>query len=223
MIIITGASKGIGLYLFNHFRSSGKEVIGTYNSSKSGDNMYKVNISNAQEVEAFANQVKDKLVNIVLINCAGANYSAFAHKADLKKWSELIHVNLIGTFYMINAILPLMRHQNYGRIINFSSVVAQVGVPGTSAYAASKAGLWGLTKAISSENASKGITINNLNLGYFKIGMINEVPSEIQNTIKNNIPIKDFGDPHEILRAVEYLISSNYITGTSLDLNGGLI
>jgi acetoacetyl-CoA reductase/3-oxoacyl-[acyl-carrier protein] reductase len=116
-----------------------------------------------------------------------------------------------------------MREQQYGRIINMSSVVAQTGIPGTSAYAASKSGLWGMTKALSVENATKGITINTLNLGYYEIGMIDEVSQEMQNIIKDKIPQKKFGDPSNILNAAKFLINSPYITGTNIDINGGLI
>jgi acetoacetyl-CoA reductase/3-oxoacyl-[acyl-carrier protein] reductase len=89
-------------------------------------------------------------------------------------------------------------------------------------YAASKAGLWGMTRSIAVENASKGITINNLNLGYFDIGMISEVSKEYQEIVKQKIPTKKFGDPQNILNAVRFIIDSDYLNGTSLDVNGGL-
>lgn len=225
MIIITGASKGIGLYLMQKLLKEKYEVLGIYNNTPPSYNidlMYKVDITNNLQINDFANKISTNLYKIILINCAGSNYNAFAHKADPQKWANLINVNLVGTFNIIHAFLPLMREQNYGRIINFSSIVAQIGVPGTSAYAASKAGLWGMTKAISAENASKGITINNLNLGYFQIGMIDKVPNEFKSKLINRIPIQDLGNPKDILIAVEYLINSSYITGTSIDINGGL-
>ncbi|MBB5622329.1 acetoacetyl-CoA reductase/3-oxoacyl-[acyl-carrier protein] reductase [Pedobacter cryoconitis] len=225
MIIITGASRGIGFFLLDKFIALKQDVIGLYNNSipdVHAEYMRKVDISKPDEVQAFAESIKDSLDKVILINCAGANYSAFAHKADPLKWANLININLIGTFNVINVFLTGMREQGYGRIINLSSVVAQKGIPGTSAYAASKAGLWGMTKAISAENAGKGITINNLNLGYFQIGMIDEVPVNMQEAIKGNIPVNKFGSPDEILKAVQYLISTDYVTGTSLDINGGL-
>lgn len=225
MIIITGASRGIGFFLLDKFINLKQDVIGLYNNSipdVHAEYMHKVDISQPDKVRHFAESIKDSLDNVILINCAGANYSAFAHKADPLKWADLININLIGTFNVINVFLSGMREQGYGRIINLSSVVAQKGIPGTSAYAASKAGLWGMTKAISAENAGKGITINNLNLGYFQIGMIDEVPVNMQEVIRGNIPVNKFGSPDEILKAVQYLISTDYVTGTSLDINGGL-
>ena len=130
--------------------------------------------------------------------------------------------NLVGTYNMIRAALPVMREKLYGRIINFSSVVAETGIPGTSAYAASKSGLWGMTRSMAVENASKGITINNLNLGYFEIGMITEVSAEYQDLVRKKIPTGKFGDPGNIFNAIKFICDSEYINGTSLDINGGI-
>jgi NAD(P)-dependent dehydrogenase (short-subunit alcohol dehydrogenase family) len=226
MKIITGASRGIGKYLFEKFQNEGEVVYGTYLTtepdSKNSDFISKVDISNHSEVLAWINSIKFT-EKIELINCAATNYSVFAHKADPVKWKNAIEVNLIGTFNVINAILPEMRKNNYGRIINFSSVVAKMGVPGTSAYASSKAALWGLSKSIAVENATKGITINSLNLGYFNIGMISDVPPEVQEIIKGKIPVNSFGDPINIYNAIKFIISSDYINGASIDINGCII
>ncbi len=226
MVIITGASRGIGKYLLDHFTKQGEKVIGTYNLT-SPDNIdqgkfFKVDITDNEQVQSWFQKIKPDLDHIILINAAGSNYTAFAHKADVHLWKKTIDTNLVGTFNVIQQFLPVMREQNYGRIINLASIVAQMGIPGTSAYAASKAGLWGMTRAVAVENASKGITINNLNLGYFNIGMINEVKPEFQEIIKAKIPSGQFGDPGNILNAVKFLIDSPYHTGTSIDINGGL-
>ena len=226
MVIITGASGGIGSFLMNEFIKNSVEVRGLYNGTEPSLNkelMYKADITETKEISEFIEKIGVDLKNVILINCAGSNYNAFAHKADPVRWASLIQVNLIGTFNMINALLPTMRDQNYGRIINIASVVAQKAVAGTSAYAASKSGLWGMTKAIAAENASKGITINNLNLGYFHIGMIDDIPEPLQEQIKSTIPTRDFGNPKDILNSINYLIETDYITGTSIDVNGGLV
>lgn len=227
MIIITGASKGIGNYLFEKYKKNGIKVLGTFNStlidSKNEDLLYKVDISNFTEVNSWISQIEDKLDKIVLINCAGINYNSFAHKAAIDKWEQVIKVNLVGTFNVIRCLLPIMRKHHYGRIINFSSVTAQMGTPGISAYAASKSGLWGLTKSLSVENGSKGVTINNVNLGYADIGMgINDVPMEYAEIVKRKIPSKEFCSPEDIYNTVEYLINTKYINGSSIDLNGGI-
>lgn len=225
-ILITGASRGIGLFLMQRFIEEGQIVKGTYNSTEPPaqvrNRCTKIDITNHEQVEAWVTNSVNSDDQIVLINCAGGNYNAVAHKADISRWKNLIDVNLVGTFSAINAVLPFMREKNWGRIINFSSIVAQKGIAGTSAYAASKAGMWGMTKAIAAENAKKGITINSLNLGYFDIGMITDVPEEILAGIVKTIPLQSLGNPENLLNAVRFLINSDYTTGTSIDINGGL-
>jgi len=225
MILITGASSGIGEFLFEKFYNSGEKVLGADlnmpSSKKYKDQFTLVDVSNYESVVNWVSALpKDS--EIILINCAGINYNTFAHKAEIDRWKKIIDVNLTGTFNVIRATLPLMRDNNYGRIINLSSVVSQTGVVGTSAYAASKAGLSGLVKAISKENASKGITINNLNLGYFDLGIIREVSTEMRDKLKEKIPNKEFGHPINIYNSILTLIDSPYINGTSIDINGGL-
>lgn len=227
MFIITGASRGIGKYLCERFTCDGELVIGTFNRTQPAsidpENMFRIDITDHQQITNWISTIRNRLSRIVLLNCAGTNYNAMAHKVDMAKWADVIQVNLIGTFQVINAVLPIMREQNWGRIINFASVVAQMGVPGTSAYSASKSALWGMTRAIAAENAKKGISINSLNLGYFDIGMITEVPSEMKSVIKSKLPTGNFGDPENIYNAVKFIISSDYINGTSVDINAGLV
>ena len=226
MVIITGASRGIGKYLFDKFFESNEMVYGTYNSTYPETDKIefftKVDISDYSDVSKWIEDIRSKITKLTLINCAGNNYNSFGHKANIDNWKQVINVNLIGTFNVIREVLPVMREEGYGRIINFSSIVAQMGIPGTSAYAASKAGLWGITKSIAVENAAKGITINNLNLGYFDIGMIKDVPEKFQAIIKEKIPTGNFGNPKNIFNAVKFLIETDYINGTSIDINGAI-
>ena len=225
MIIITGITGGIGNFLFDKFSAGGEVITGTYHlnkpEGKKHDNTFALDITDHTAVEKFISTIKGK--DITLINCAGVSANAFAHKSSNEEWSNVINVNLIGTFNMIRAVLPVMREQNFGRIINLSSVVAQTGVMGTSAYAASKAGVNGMIKSIALENAQKGITINNINLGYFKVGMINTVPVEIQEKIKSKIATNEFGDPENIFNTIQYIRNTPYLNGACLDLNGGLV
>lgn len=228
MIIITGASRGIGRYLFDSFVKAGEEVVGTYLSTKpnfSKNNMFfQVDVANYCSVEQFFHKIKDNLNQITLINCAAISYNAFCHKANPVEWKKVIDINLIGTFHVIRAFLPTMREQEYGRIINFSSVVAQKGTLGASAYAASKSALWGLSKSLAHENGSKGITVNNINLGYTSLGMgIEQVPENYQRLIIQQIPVNRFCTPHEIFNTVNFIRNTPYINGISIDLNGGLV
>jgi NAD(P)-dependent dehydrogenase (short-subunit alcohol dehydrogenase family) len=226
MIIITGASKGIGKYLLEKYADNGRDVYGTFNSTAPIDtyaNRYqRVDVSSTDNIKNWFNNICSENENITIINAAGVNYNSFAHKSDLDKWKHVIEVNLFGTFSVIREILPRMRRQKYGRIINCSSIVAQLGIPGTSAYAASKSALWGLTKSLAVENASLGITINNLNLGYFDIGMGLELPEAYRTSIKTKIPTEEFGNPENIYNAIQFLRESDYVNGTSIDINAGL-
>ena len=225
-ILIAGASGGIGKFLANEFSKQGFAVYGTYNTHPPQRNltyqMDKVDITQEYEVEKWINDVADTLDELCFIYCVGLNYNCITHKTETDRWLEVIKANLIGAQFAVKHILPLMREKRYGRIILFSSVVPQIGVPGTSAYSASKAGLWGLTKTVAIENATYGITINTVNLGYFDIGMIKDVPTELLNKIINSIPMEKLGDPINILKTVEYLIATDYITGSQINLNGGL-
>jgi len=226
MKIITGVSGSIGKLLFEHYSKSGEVTYGTYNRNRpdldAEGRIFQVDISDFEQVSDFILKTESELSKICLINCASIVYDSFAHKSDPGQWKKVIDTNLIGTFHVIRRLLPHMREQNYGRIVNLSSVVAQIGAIGTSAYAASKAGLWGLSKSLAVENANKNILINSLNLGYMDTGMTERIPAELQLDTRNKIPLKKFGSPEEIIYAIDYLLASNYVTGTSIDINGGL-
>ena len=204
--LITGASRGIGQYLMQHFVSQGHTVIGVYNSTVPSaliENCYQVDLTNES-------------------NAAGITYNALAHKSDLEAWRKVIDTNVVALFNLTRLLLPLMRQDNYGRIISLSSVVAQMGVVGTSAYATSKSALWGMAKAVAAENAFKDITMNVINLGYFNIGMIDKVPTTMLAEIVSKIPAKRLGQPEEIVSTIEFMIKNSYLNGTAIDLNGGL-
>ncbi len=226
MIIITGASRGVGRFLFKEYELLGDNVYGTYNTSaplntKKNGKYSKVNVVNYTEVESWISEI-GIIKDVTLINCAGISYNAFTHKSDVEKWKNVIDVNLIGTYNVIRAVLVHMRENNFGRIINFSSVAAQKGTPGVSAYAASKSALWGLSKSIAVENASKGITINNINLGYSELGMIELVPEKFKEIIKSQIPSGEFCKKEDIFKCVEFIRKNDYLNGSSINLNGGI-
>ncbi len=226
-ILITGASRGIGLFLLKRFKMQGHQVYGTYSATKPDadvlEHFTQVDVANTDDVEQWIDASVSNEDDIVLINCAGTNYTSLARRADVDDWMALINVNLGGAFRTINAVLPKMYKKGFGRIVNFASIVAQRGVMGTSAYAASKSALWGMTKAIAVENGHKGITINNINLGYINAGMtFNDVPEKLREELIEQIPNHKLGDLEDVYRTVQYFIDTEYINGTSIDLNGGL-
>ena len=222
MIIVTGASRGIGEYIFNYYLRSGEEVVGTYNSTKPKANQERfvsLDITDESAVERFVNEVKPE--KIVLINAAGISLPSIAHKMDVEKFERTLQVNTVATFSLIRHLLPLMREQGYGRIINICSVVPQIGAAGNVAYAASKSALWGMSKVIAVENATKGITSNCLNVGYCTIGMAETIPAPVLEKIIESIPQKRLCQPYNITNAIDFLIASDYVTGAEIDINGG--
>ena len=226
MIVITGASRGIGKFLFNSFLNSTKEDIkAIYLKTKPLDNIekfYQLDLTNYEQVQFFVETYAEEMKNITLINCAANIQYSFTHKSDPLQWSGIIETNLIGSYNIIRALLPLMREQKFGRIINFSSVAAIKPSLGVSSYSASKSALWGLAKSIAIENASLNITINNINLGYSELGMIETVTDEFRKDIISQIPAGFLCPSEDILNTVNYLRNTRYINGSSIDLNGGL-
>jgi NAD(P)-dependent dehydrogenase (short-subunit alcohol dehydrogenase family) len=159
----------------------------------------------------------------VLVNLAGVSVDNIGHKVREADWDLVVDTNLKGTFLMSQALLTIMRNEGWGRIINVSSIVGQTAVPGTVAYSASKAGIFGLTRTLAVELAAKNVTVNALALGYFEVGMINAIKPEIQDQIKAKIPMRRFGDPRNVEQAVRFLIEADYITGAIININGGLL
>jgi len=158
--------------------------------------------------------------NITLINCIGiTDTHRFLH-SDPKEWAHVIEVNLIGTYNLLQAFIPVMT--SISRIVLLSSVVPQMGIIGTTAYSASKSALWGLVKSLSKELMEEGITINGINLGYTNMGMIKKVPADIIDEIESKTVTKSLGNKMDIVSGIEFFRNSPYVTGTFIDINGGL-
>lgn len=230
VIVIVGASGGLGNMLYNAFLRDGFDVVGHYNKNNNvidhDERWYNADLTKENEVQEMFSAINDKYNKIdVLINAAGVSLSSISWKTSVDDWKKTLDVNLTAPFLCIKEVLPLMRANNFGRIINLSSVVAQKGVAGTSSYAASKSGLFGMSRAISQEVGNKNITINNIALGYFNYGMINDVPKDMVDELINEIPKKRLGNSDDLITTIEFLIkdSAGYLTGQTINLNGGLI
>jgi acetoacetyl-CoA reductase len=141
-----------------------------------------------------------------------------------EEWTRVIQVNLNGAFYMSRAALPHMLEQEYGRIINISSVIGETGNIGQANYAAAKSGLFGLTKTLALETAKRGITVNCVAPGFVLTDMVAAVPEEALERVIAEIPVGRLAEPEEVARVVEFLASprSGYITGSIYAVNGGL-
>ena len=231
VILITGASGGIGRELAS-FLNDEKYHLVLHQFKNSIDfvaneniTVIKADLTQTEDIEHLVNEVLTKFGKVdVIINNSGISRNAVAWKTTDEDWDETILVNLTAPFKICRAFLPTMRKNNFGVIINISSVVGQIGVPGTAAYAASKAGLIGLTKTMAKEVAVNNIRVNAISLGYFEKGMISNVPEEIKNDIIDQIPMRKLGDVKNICQTVSWLIhdDSDYITGQVINLNGGL-
>jgi NAD(P)-dependent dehydrogenase (short-subunit alcohol dehydrogenase family) len=237
--LLIGASGGLGIHLtkglaeagYNlalHYNSSADKISQTSDAIRAFDikhNEYKADITNEIETEKMFADVKSDFGGVdVLINNAGISINAMCWKMKKEDWNKVLAVNLTGPFLCTKHALPFMKENNWGRVIYISSVVSQIGVAGTSAYAATKAGLAGLCKTVSKEVIKNGITANVVSLGYFEAGLLYQIPEEIRNQIKESIPMKEFGSPKEVIECILYLCSDNssYITGQTINLNGGL-
>jgi len=237
-LLLVGASGGLGLKMIPVFLKHGfnlalhykneMEALEMYASEenlKGRIKLYQADITVETEVKELCASVVSNFGSIdVVVNAAGISANGMSWKMKADDWTSTIATNLTGPFFVIKHVLPSMRNNEFGRIINISSVVAQTGVIGTSAYAASKAGLIGLVKTVAKEVANKNITVNNIALGYFDAGMIDDVPQSMQETIKSTIPKQSFGKPSELAECIVYLSGdqSSYITGQTINLNGGL-
>lgn len=231
VMLITGASGGMGSEMVKWFKSKGFKLALHYFDHPiqldNSDNirLYKADLTKEAEVKQLIEQIEIDFGKIdFVINNAGISKSAMSWKMDIADWKQTMAVNLDAPFFISKYVIPSMRQHKSGRIINISSIVAQTGYIGTAAYAASKAGLIGLTKTLSKELATSGITVNALALGYFNVGMIEDVPLELQSEIIKTIPVNKLGNPSAVCKTIEWLISdeSNYVTGQVINLNGGM-
>ncbi|CAF3105044.1 unnamed protein product, partial [Rotaria sp. Silwood2] len=156
-------------------------------------------------------------------NNAGITRDVMLHKMLENEWHEVIDINLTSCFNMCNAVINQMRQQNYGRIVNISSINALMGQVGQTNYSAAKAGIIGFTKALAKESALKNITVNCVAPGYIMTEMVKKVPVQVIEQIIQAIPMKRFGKPEEVARAIEFLVDeeAGFITGETLSINGG--
>lgn len=230
VILLTGASGALGTQIAAYLNGLGHQLILQFNThpvTVESENTLAIqcDLTDTHAIqEMIATGTKHFGRIDVLINNAGISRSGVSWKIAAEDWHQTMNINLNAPFFLSQAVIPFMRENQFGRIINVTSVVAQTGFPGTAAYAASKAGLIGLTKTLSKELARFKITVNAVALGYFNTGMINDVPAEAQEQLLQNIPVNELGDPLILAKTIEFLISAEaaYITGQTINLNGGL-
>ena len=237
--IITGAARGLGSAIAKRLADEGcitiindideESLSVTLKELKKINNkcfMYAADITDRQSVDnMFEYAIKNAAKIDILINNAGITRDGFFHKMEDQDWQKVIAVNLGGMYNCTRTVIGNMRENNYGRIINISSVVGISGNIGQTNYAASKAAVIGFTKALSLESAARGITVNAIAPGFIKTDMTDAIPDGIKEKILAKIPVGRFGDPVEIAGIVAYLSSeeAGYITGQVISVNGGFL
>ena len=233
--LVTGAGRGIGQAIAEKLISSGFFVVGTSTSRAGAEQIsermadrgfgLELNIAGAESIELFVNEFKDRFESpLVLINNAGIARDNIALRMKNEEWDEVIETNLSGLFRITKAFLRGMVKARWGRIVNISSVVASMGNSGQSNYAASKAGIEGFTRSLSLELGSRGITVNAVAPGYIKTEMTGGIAESNQQAMLDLIPMGRFGEPSEVADLVSFLCedSSSYITGETININGGM-
>jgi 3-oxoacyl-[acyl-carrier protein] reductase len=238
-VIVTGGIRGIGKGIAEGFLKAGARVIVTYSTNEAAAEQFKQNnsqfaenidiqkldVTKYEEVERFFKYIDTKYRGFeVLVNNAGIRKDSVLAMMKESDWHDVLNVNLAGIFYMCKfAVMSLMR-KRYGRIINISSVMERYGFEGQANYAASKAGLIALTKSLSKEVATRGITVNCVSPGFIATELIEDLPDKLREAYLAKIPLKRFGSTEEVAACVLFLASkeASYVTGSTLEVSGGL-
>lgn len=237
--VVTGASRGIGRAIALELASRGALVVINYNGSAARAEevkaeiesaggqaeLFQCDVSDYGQCEAFIAEVIEKHKKIdILVNNAGITRDGLLMKMTEEDFDRVLDVNLKGTFHTIRFVSRQMLRQKSGRIINMSSVVGIMGNAGQANYAASKAGVIGLTKAAARELASRGITVNAIAPGFIETEMTAVLSDRVKETTAAQIPMGTFGKPEDIAKTVAFLASEDagYITGQVIQVDGGM-
>ncbi|MBC8346625.1 MAG: 3-oxoacyl-[acyl-carrier-protein] reductase [Candidatus Marinimicrobia bacterium] len=237
--VVTGASRGIGKSMAETYARAGAHVICASRSEdalnlvadgiKSEGGSASVSVINVSDLENFQNLIKkisDEYGSVdILVNNAGITRDTLIMRMSEDDWNTVIDVNLKGAFNGIKAVTRTMMKQRSGRIINISSVVGLTGNAGQVNYAASKAGLIGLTKATAKEIGSRGITVNCIAPGYIATDMTDQMDDQAKDLLISQIPLGRIGSPEDIAATALFLASdeAGYITGQTFTVDGGMV
>ena len=238
--IVTGAAKGIGKAIALKLASLGANIVLNYRSSEEkaieteneiralGVEVLRVkgDISNISDVENLINSAKEKFGKIdIMVNNAGITKDTLILRMKEEDFNSVIDVNLKGVFNCLKTITPVMVRQKSGKIINLSSVVGIAGNAGQVNYAASKAGVIGMTKSLAKEIGARGITVNAVAPGFIETDMTEVLGEKFKEETKKAIPLKRLGKPEDVANVVAFLASedADYITGQVIQVDGGMV
>ena len=231
VVLISGASRGIGAAIAIHLASLGYKVIGTARSEfkfdKPSDNLIplKLDITCRESIKDCAAKLKEQnLLPDILINNAGITSDQLFLRMKDDEWDNVLVTNLTGTFNLTKAFIKNMIKNRYGRIINISSISGLMGNPGQVNYSSAKAGFSGLTKSLAKEVGSRNITVNSVAPGFIETDMTSFLDEDSKNTIIKDIPLNRLGSPEDVSELVAFLAGdeSLYITGQTISIDGGL-
>ena len=233
-ILITGASGAIGNELVKKFVSLGGDVLGTGTKTEKLEQIKqkypnikvtKFDISEHSKIEEFVNNVALELGGLdILINNAGKNIDNLSIRMKDDEWKRVIDINLTSTFLLAKHSIKKMLKNKFGRVVNITSVVGHTGNPGQSNYAASKAGIIGMSKSLAIEYAKKNITINCVSPGFIISDMTMNIAEKVKLYLTSRIPMGKLGTGEDVSNCVAFLSSdqASYVTGETIHVNGGM-
>ncbi|MBX2857446.1 MAG: 3-oxoacyl-ACP reductase FabG [Cellvibrionaceae bacterium] len=236
--LVTGASRGIGAAIAEALAEAGATVVGTATSSEGAERITSrfaekqfkgeglaLNVVDADNIAAVLKNIQERYgAPSVLINNAGITRDNLMMRMSDDEWLEVINTNLSAAFRMTKAVLRGMIKARWGRIVNISSVVGQMGNAGQANYAATKAGVAGFSRSLAKEVGSRNITVNSVAPGFIETDMTKVLQEDQKQQMLSAIPMARLGQPEEIAGVVKFLCSeaASYITGETIHVNGGL-
>ncbi len=238
--VVTGASRGIGRAIALEFAKEGATVVINYNGSEAGARevleeieknggkaaIMQCNVADFDQCEAFIKKITEDYGRIdILVNNAGITKDGLLMRMSEEDFESVLDVNLKGAFHCMRFVSRQMMKQRSGRIINMASVVGVAGNAGQANYAASKAGIIGMTKSVAKELASRNITVNAIAPGFIETEMTDVLSDEVKKAAAAQIPLGTFGKAEDVAKAASFLASDNakYITGQVLHVDGGMV